>query len=184
MANGNWTLKANFAGVAERNVGGGYREPETGAYKVTITGTEQNEKEGRSSVKFQTVIKGGDFDGVETRLFLGTDLSKQGNLRSWKTAMLSVGYTPAQIEAGEVEFDSSTFEGKTAYIYYKAKDPNDATSQSDRQFITPEQHQRLVGQSSGSIAPVAAGKLNGGPQMTASAPAPKSGNALRNMLGR
>lgn len=182
MANGNWTLKANFAGVAERNVGGGFREPETGAYKVTITGTEQNEKEGRSSVKFQTVIKGGDFDGSETRLFLGTDLSKQGNLRSWKTAMLSVGYTAAQIEAGEVEFDSSTFDGKTAYIYYKAKDPNDATSQSDRQFITPEQYQRLVGQSSGSIAPSASKPA--APQMNASAPAPKAGNALRNMLGR
>jgi hypothetical protein len=177
----NWTLKANFAGVAERNVGGGYKEPETGAYKVKITGTEQNEKEGRSSVKFQTVIAEGDYQGSETRLFLGTDLSKQGNLRSWKTAMLSVGFTSAQIEAGEVEFDSGTFDGKIAYIYYKAKDPNDATSQSDRQFITPEQYQRLVGQSSGSIAPA---KVNGAPQMTASAPAPKSGNALRNMLGR
>jgi hypothetical protein len=175
-------LKANFAGVAERNVGGGFKEPETGPYKVTITEVEQNEKEGKYSVKFQTIIAEGDFSGSETRLFLGTDLSKPGNLRSWKTALLSVGHKPAQIEAGEIEFDAADMKGKTAFIYYKAKDPNDATSQSDRQFITPEQYQRLVGQNSGSIAGSA--PKTTAPQMTVSTPKPGGSNALRSMLGR
>lgn len=176
-------LKANFAGVAERNVGGTYKEPETGAYKVKITEVEANEKEGKSSVKFQTVIADGEFAGSETRLYLGTDLSKAGNLRSWKTALLSVGHTPAQVEAGEIEFDAEAMKGQTAFIYYKAKDPNDATSQSDRQFITPEQFARISGQNSGAISgstkPAASV-----PQMAVSAPKPGGSNALRNMLGR
>ncbi len=188
-----WNASINVANVAARNVGGGYAEPVTGAYKVKIVSTEMYEKEGRQSVKFQTSIVGGDYDGTETRLFIGLDLSKVGNQRSWKTAMLSCGYTADQIDVGDITIGADSFDGKEACIYYKAKDPNDATSQSDRQFITPQQFATLTGATEAPAAPAASAKAKLGAPAAKAAPAmnvtsaPKpSGNAasIRNMLGK
>lgn len=190
MSGNTWQTSINVANVAARNVGGGFAEPATGAYKVKITGTEMYEKEGRQSVKFQTQIVGGDFDGSETRLFIGLDLTKVGNQRSWKTAMLSCGYTADQIDVGDVTIGTDTFDGKEAFIYYKARDPNDATSQSDRQFITPQQYATLTGASESPVkaAPVAKAGLGAkpvAPAMNVTAPKP-TGNAasIRNLLGK
>jgi hypothetical protein len=166
----NWNMDVNLAGVAARAPGGAFVEPATGAYKVKITATEAYEKDGKSSVKFQTVIEGGDFGGTEVRLFLGADLSKLGNQRSWKTALLSAGYNAAAIEAGQISIGSKTFEGKTAYVYYKAKDVNDPSSQSNREFITPESYATLSGE-----APAAAASAS-------AAPKPAGGSKLRNMM--
>ena len=190
MSGNNWQTNINVANVAARNVGGSFVEPATGAYKVKITGTEMYEKEGRQSVKFQTQIVGGDFDGTETRLFIGLDLTKVGNQRSWKTAMLSCGYTADQIDIGDITIGSDSFDGREAFIYYKAKDPNDATSQSDRQFITPQQFATLTGASEtpAKAAPAKAAtvaKPAAAPAMNVAAPKP-TGNAasIRNLLGK
>jgi len=169
-----WNMEVNLAGVAARAPGGTFVEPATGAYKVKITATEAYEKDGKSSVKFQTVIDGGDFAGTEVRLFLGADLSKMGNQRSWKTALLSAGFNAGQIEAGNVQIGEKTFDGKTAYIYYKAKDPNDPTSQANREFITSESFTSLTGGNAGSIS--------SGATQASAAPKPAAGSKLRNMM--
>jgi len=166
----NWNMDVNLAGVAARSPGGTFVEPATGAYKVKVTATEAYEKDGKSSVKFQTVIEGGDFAGTEVRLFLGADLSKMGNQRSWKTALLSAGYNSASIEAGQISIGDKTFENKTAYIYYKAKDPNDPTSQSNREFITAESFATLTGATTGAVT------------QASGAPKPAAGSKLRNMM--
>jgi hypothetical protein len=178
MGNTNWNAVINVADVRERNVGGGFVEPVTGAYKVRITETEQYEKDGKTSVKFQTVIAEGEFAGSETRLFIGLDMSKDGNKRSWKTALLSIGIPADQVDAGNVSIGAETFKDAEAFIYYKAKNPDDATSQSDRQFITPTQYANLTsGKTAGATAApaatatVAAKSLNGSaPAMSVPAP--------------
>lgn len=193
--NKNWSANINVASVAARNPGAGYVEPETGAYKVKITETVEYDKNGNKSVRFQTVITEGAFAGVETRLFIGLDTAKMGNLRSWKTAMLSAGYTAAQIETGEIGIGAETFEGREAFIYYKARDVNDPNSQSDRQFITPESYASLTGTEVAVPAAPVAGKTAKPAAAKASAPAPAaapamnvapkpSGGGLRAMLGK
>lgn len=187
----NWQTNINVANVAARNVGGTFVEPPTGAYKVKITGTEMYEKEGRQSVKFQTVISEGEHAGIETRLFIGLDLTKVGNQRSWKTALLSCGYTAEQVDVGDIDISSDTFDGKSAYIYYKAKDANDATSQSDRQFITPDHFAKLATASAPAAsapalaAPAPLAAKAAVPAMNVAPPQPKGGSsALRSMLGK
>jgi hypothetical protein len=194
--NKNWSAQINVAGVQARNPGAGYVEPETGAYKVNITEAIEYDKDGKKSVRFQTVIAEGPFAGVETRLFIGLDLTKAGNLRSWKTALLSCGYTAAQIETGEIGISEETFNGKEAYIYYKAKDVNDPTSQSDRQFITPESFSSLTGTEIAVAAAPVAAKASvkapakaaapaAAPAMTVTAaPKPAGAGGLRAMLGK
>ena len=171
----NWQIdNVNLKDVAARSGPGGYVEPVTGAYKVKITGTEAYQKEDRTSVKFQCVIDGGEFAGTEMRLFIGADLSKLGNLRSWKTALLSVG-SSADVNA----IRADQFDGKVAYVYFKAKDPNDAASQSDKQFITPEAYASLTG----SAKPAASTGTPAAPAMNV-APQPGGSNKLRGMLQR
>jgi len=168
----NWQIdNVDLKDVAARSGPGGYVEPVTGAYKVKITGTEAYQKEDRTSVKFQCVIADGEYQGTEMRLFIGADLSKLGNLRSWKTALLSVGSTA---EVNTIKADQ--FDNKVAYVYFKAKDPNDSNSQSDKQFITPEAYASLTGSpktATASTAPV----MNVAPQ-------PGGSNKLRGMLQR
>lgn len=179
-----WQIEnVNLDGVAARTGPGAYVEPETGPYAVKITGTEAYEKEGKTSVKFQCVIDESEFAGSETRIFIGTDLSKVGNQRSWKTALLSVG----QRADGTLNIAATQFDGKRAYIYYKAKDPNDASSQSERTFITPEAYQTLKANAPGAPAPASApapatpAPAASGSASTA-APAPSGGGRLRSLI--
>ena len=186
MGNTNWSATVNVASVAARNVGGGFVEPTTGAYRVRITETEEYEKDGKKSVKFQTVLTEGEFAGSETRLFIGLDLSKDGNKRSWKTALLSVGIPAAEVDKGDVSIGADTFKDADAFIYYKAKNPDDATSQSDRQFITPEQFAKLTSESGASAstaaAPAAKSVAAASPAVSVSVPQPSSAAArLRGM---
>ena len=147
MGNTNWSAAINVAGVKERGVAGQYNEPATGAYKVKITGTEEYEKNGSVSVQVQTVIVGGEYDGSETRIYLGLDLSKPGNQRSWRSALLSIGFSPADLDAGTITVGAETLNGAEAFIYYTAKDKDDASSQSQRNFITPSQYEQLTASS-------------------------------------
>jgi hypothetical protein len=168
-----WQIdNVNLKDVAARSGPGAYTEPTTGAYKVTITATEAYQKEDKTSVKFQTVIADGEYAGTEMRLFIGADLSKLGNLRSWKTALLSVG---SSADVNTIKADQ--FEGKVAYVYFKAKDPNDTNSQSDKQFITAESYATLTG--SGAAAKSIGG--TSAPAMNV-APQPGGSNKLRGML--
>lgn len=141
MSSTTWQFEANFDGVAARN-GAASVTPATGAYEVTISEAAGYEKDGAiNSVCFKTFVNEGEFKGAEVRIFIGTDLSKAGNQRSWKTALLSCGLNPQ----GKVSFAESTFKGKKAYVYFKAKDADNETSQPEKYFITPEAFTSLQG---------------------------------------
>jgi hypothetical protein len=183
-----WGFTANFNGVATRGVRGEGTEPTTGAYKVKIISTESYNND--SSVKFQLAIADGDFAGYECRIFIGTDVAKTGNLRSWKTALISAGYSKEQVEAGDVPVNEETFSGKDAFIYYKARDPNDANSQTERNFIVPDQFKALTGTGAivGEKVTTNTAKV---PAMNVAAPAsgmpaPKANGAasLKSLLGK
>jgi hypothetical protein len=183
MSTSTWSTTLNLAGVAARNVGTGYSKPATGAYKVKIVAAEPNKNNDTGevkSVKFQTIITEGEYAGLEVRVYLGLDTSKPGNLRSWKTAMLSVGYQTSQIEAGDITISDELFVNKEAYVYFKAADGNTPESQDERQFITSVQYNDLNKSKVGSTISASASV----PSMTVAAPKPSAGAGLRNMLGK
>lgn len=178
-----WSIdNVNLTGVAARNAaGGGYTEPATGAYKVRIVETQPYQKEDRTSIRFQTVIEDSEFAGAEMRLFIGTDLSKVGNQRTWKTALLSAGINPTIIENGNLKnITADMFDNKVAYVYYKARDVNAPESQPDKQFITAESYASLSGNAVAGTT-----KVGTTPAMNvAAAPQPGGSNKLRGMLQR
>lgn len=180
-----WSKTMNVAGAGIRGVpGAGFTEPTTGGYVVKILKTEPHEKDGVvSSIRFSTTIDSGDFAGTEIRVFIGLDETKGGNRTSWRTALLSAGYTPAQIDTGDLELGPDTFEGRAAYIYYKAKDVNDPSSQSDRRFITPDAFNSLMGTVAETAAPAKTATKSTVPAVSV-APKPAAAGGLRAMLGK
>lgn len=142
---GSFRLEGNLSGVGVRTGGTGFTEPTTGAYRVTVTEVTPYEKDGAvNSVRFQTVISDGEFAGSEVRVFIGTDLSKQGNQKSWRTALISTGKSAAQVDTLKA-WEDGDFINKSAFIYYKAKNSDDATSQPDKYFITPDAYANHTG---------------------------------------
>lgn len=168
----------NLSGDTARNPGANFAKMPTGAYKVTIT--EVVTHENGNSKQVQTVVSDGEYTGAQQRVFLGLDFSKTGNRRSLRGALLSVGVPAAKLDAGDYGFNWETqFKGKTAYIYFTAKDENDANSQPKREFITPEAYQQHIKGSSSQGASEAGPSLNVGtvPQPSSSA------SKLRGMVG-
>lgn len=171
----------NLSGDTARNPGADFSKMPTGAYKVTITEVETH-KDGNSK-QIQTVVSDGEFSGAQQRVFIGIDFSKTGNRRSLRGALLSVGVPAAKLDAGDYGFSwDAQFKGKTGYIYFTAKDENDATSNAKREFITPEAYQQFLKGASlgnGSLVNSEAGpSLNVG-----SVPQPSSTGKLRGMIG-
>lgn len=176
---GQFQLEGNLSGVGVRTGGSGYVEPTTGAYRVTITEVTPYEKDGAiNSVRFQTVISDGEFAGAEIRVFIGTDLSKQGNQKSWRTALISTGKSATQVDSLKTWGDGD-FLNKSAFIYYKAKNPDDATSQPDKYFITPDAYANHTG--SAAQASNAARASASAPAMTVAKP---NGAGVRGILNR
>ena len=166
-----WELEGNFSDVSARN-GAATQIPVAGAYEVTISAAGPHKKEDGSiaSIVFDGTINSGDFAGSTIKVWVGTDLSKAGNKRSWKTALLSIG-TPASQVDGPLRFNEATFKGKKAFMYFKPKAENDANSQRESYFITPEAAASLTGTASNSASV---------PTVSVQKP---SGSGVRSLLG-
>jgi hypothetical protein len=159
-------MEGNFANVTARN-GAATQTPVTGAYEVTISHAGPHKKEDgtTASILFDGTIVGGDYAGSVIKVWVGTDLSKAGNNRSWKTALLSIGTPSSQVD-GPLRYGEATFKGKKAFMYFKAKEEGVENSQRESYFITPDAFASLKGNASqvasGSVPQVSVQKPNGG----------------------
>lgn len=174
-----WSLGMNLSDAKARTgVPGTFTEPTTGAYKAVIKYTEPHTASGSNtvgSIMVQLGITEGEFTGVESRIYLGTDVAKAGNKNAWKTALLSAGFAESDLAVGEVEITSDMLDGKEVFVYVKAKDSNDPNSQSDRSFIIESVYNQLV--SGDQAAPAAAAAP--APQLQVT---PPKGGGLRGLV--
>jgi len=115
-ANANWAFQVNLSGL-RAPTGGAAQLPE-GYYKATITDAYTlNDKPGRVIIK--TTISEGEFTGTVRTTGLGIPKSAQDGVRYyWRGLLESAGYTPAQIDAGEVGMNRALLVGKTVTVHY------------------------------------------------------------------
>jgi hypothetical protein len=194
-------FNVNLTGAGERKGPSGAAIPVTGPYKVELVTepklyTKQGESDPSSLLFDCTVADGGEFDGYVAKIYIGLDFSKEGNRRGLRTALLSSGYSPDQIDGGEIEISPELFTGKSAHIFIQAGDPNDKTSQTSKYFITPEGYERLkaqaatapaAGANTVTVTGTATMKPAAAPVVTpaaAVAAKPKVGGGLKAMLGK
>jgi len=114
--NANWNFNVNLSGL-RAPTGGAPQIPE-GYYKATVTDAYTlNDKPGR--VIFKLTVAEGEFTGTVRTTGLGIPKTDQDGVRYyWRGLLESIGYTPAQIDAGEVGMNRQLIVGRTAVFHY------------------------------------------------------------------
>jgi hypothetical protein len=205
-ANTNWAFQVNLSGL--RAPTGGAAALVEGYYKGTITDAYTlNDKPGRVILK--VTVSEGEFAGTVRTTGLGIPKSAQDNVRYyWRGMLESAGYTPAQIDAGEVGMNRALLVGRSVTVHYVPGD-KDAGIYEELNFLPPAawetkaaafakaQNGGAAVQASPSLSTVStqqavgaalAGALSGGPAVTVAAPTNGLGgvdsNALLSALGK
>jgi hypothetical protein len=159
MANENlqWSISLDLAGVP---LLGFFVPLPTGPYKVKITRTVEVDNEGKKTVRVShVVLDDGPCKNLPVDLNLGKDLTKKGNVYSWKRLMASVGASGDVLERNGLVVGPDTLKDRTAYIHVTEKQEGEEYDQ--RQYITQAIYEQL--------------KAN--PQLAAAAAAPRTASA-------
>lgn len=127
-------FEANFSQAKGRSGGMGQAGLPTGYYAAKTLEVKDGEKP--TSVLVQLELTEEGFEGMQRRVYLGTDASKAGNVNSWFTAYDSHGFDVADLGGELAGIDSDVFIGNECRVFIKAKDPNDTNSREDVQFVT------------------------------------------------
>ena len=203
--NPNWNFNVNLSGL-RAPTGAATQLPE-GYYKATVTDAYTlNDKPGRVIIKL--TVSEGEFTGTVRTTGLGIPKSAQDNVRYyWRGMLESAGYSPAQIDAGEVGMNRALLVGRSVTVHYVPGD-KDAGIYEELNFLPPAawetkaaafakaQNGGAAVQAASGMNAVAqqavgaalAGALGGGPAVTVAAPTNGLGgvdsNALLSALGK
>ena len=114
--NANWAFNVNLSGL-RAPTGGAAQIPE-GYYKGTLTDAYTlNDKPGRVILK--VTISEGEFTGTMRTTGLGIPKNDQDGVRYyWRGLLESSGYTPAQIDAGEVGMQRQLLVGRAVTFHF------------------------------------------------------------------
>ena len=142
-----WNFNVNLAGVAP--AGAGNRNLPTGYYKGRITEADGTvASTGRPQVAFKVEIIDAEYAGIVRTTWLGIPQTADDNVRYyWRAAFEAAGYTPAQIEAGNINASPALFVGREVTIHYTQGD-KDAGQRDNLKFLAPaawEQGKRAEG---------------------------------------
>lgn len=142
-----WNFSVNLAGVAP--AGAGNRTLPTGYYKGRITEADGTvASTGRPQVAFKVEITDAEYAGIVRTTWLGIPQTADDNVRYyWRAAFEAAGYTPAQIEAGNINASPALFVGREVTVHYTQGD-KDAGQRDALKFLSPaawEQGKRAEG---------------------------------------
>jgi hypothetical protein len=140
-----------------------------GYHKMIVRQAYQR-PENLNRVVFRLEVLDGPFKGGRITTGLNIPKDESDNVRYyWRAALESVGYTPAQLDAGAVNLSPATFEGRTAHVYYEPKSVT-GTEYETVKFLTPSTwEERRVNFVPSAPAPVAAPPPTMPPVMTTAA---------------
>ncbi len=126
----------NLAGVQAASAGS--RALPEGFYTGTITAAEPTTTQsGKPQIAMKVQVTGGEFDGIvrTARIGVPTDANDKV-IVFWRAALESMGYTPAQLDAGAVAISQEVIVGRSVGFYYKPGD-KEAGIYEDFRFLTP-----------------------------------------------
>lgn len=131
-----WNFQVNLSGVAPASAGS--RELPEGFYVGNVMDAEPAQSStGRTQIAIKVQVNSGDFTGIIRTTRLGVPQAADDKvLYYWRACFESLGYTPAQIDAGAVTVSKEVLVGRTAHFYYKPGD-KDAGIYEDFKFLTP-----------------------------------------------
>ncbi len=134
-SNPNFSFTTNLSGIRAAS-GGGMKLLE-GFYTGTVTDAFQTtSKNGRPQIAIKVTL-GGKFEGIVRTAWVGIPQSADDNVRYfWRAIFESLGYSPAQIDQGDINVSREVLIGKPASIYYKPGD-RDMGIYEELKFLSP-----------------------------------------------
>jgi len=155
----NWEINVNLSGL-QAPTGG--TNVEQGYYKARISDMYvRPEKPGRVVIKL-TISEGGCSGAVRTT---GLNIPKSADDKVryyWRGLSESVGYTPAELDAGEVNLGIGSFKDRTAHFFYTPKElSSDGYDSID--FLPPSEWASRAASFDGGASMNAGGSLGSAP---------------------
>jgi hypothetical protein len=131
-----WQFQMNLSGVTPAS--GGARALPEGFYEGTVIDAEPTQTQsGKAQIAIKVQVVGGEHDGIVRTTRIGIPTSPDDKvLVFWRAAFESMGYTPAQIDAGPITLQKELIVGRPSKFYYKPGD-KEAGIYDDFKFLTP-----------------------------------------------
>ncbi len=151
--NRDWSFKINLSGLRAPS---GNTNVEQGYYTAVVTDMyERPERPGRVVIKLS--INEGRFSGATRVTGINIPKSDEDNVRYyWRGFSESVGYDPAQLDAGEVDLSIESYKGRIAHFFYTPKEMT-SNGYDEVDFLTPQEWLNRAA----SFTPIAGGKDEG-----------------------
>ena len=132
-----WDFDVNLSGLQAPTGKGGNVLP-TGYYKVKLVDLYINPDRNANRVVIKCQVAEGPFTGTIRTTGFNRPTSNDDKVRYyWRGLAESAGYTPAQLDAGEIKLGLGTFKDRTAHIFFSAKDEENGVQYEDIDFLPP-----------------------------------------------
>lgn len=134
-SNPNFNFNVNLSGIRAAS-GGGMKLPE-GYYEGIVSDAFQTtSKNGRPQVAIKVTLKG-KFEGMVRTAWLGVPQGEEDGVRYyWRAVFESLGYQPAEIDAGVISVQRDVLVGRACSIFYKPGD-KDMGIYEELKFLAP-----------------------------------------------
>lgn len=120
--NRNWSFDINLSGI-EAPTGKAMTDLPKGFYQIQITDMYINETSNPDRVVIKTVVTDGAYKGMVRTDGLNRPKSAEDKVRYyWRALAESVGYSPTELDAGNISFRPESFVGRQGYIHFVPKD--------------------------------------------------------------
>lgn len=135
-----------------------------GYYKAKITDAYVNPERNSNRVIFKLTVAEGPFSGVIRTHGLGIPKSDDDNVRYyWRGMAESAGYTPAELDSGEVSMGLKSFKGRTVHMHYTPKGEEGTGTEYDQvDLLTPSEwnQQRQAAEASSTSTSPSGGNVS------------------------
>ena len=133
--NPNFNFNVNLSGIRAAS-GGGMKLPE-GFYTGSVTDAFQTtSKNGRPQIAIKVTLKG-QFDGMVRTAWMGVPQTEEDGVRYyWRAVFESLGYQPAEIDAGTIGVSRQVLVGRDCTIFYRPGD-KDMGIYEELKFLAP-----------------------------------------------
>jgi len=117
-----WSATLNVSGINAPAGGNKNLELPEGYYKAAVSDMYINHERNSNRVIIKLTVTEGPFAGVVRTTGLGLPKDDRDNVRYyWRGLSESVGYTPAQLDAGSINIDRTTYVDREAHIHFVPK---------------------------------------------------------------
>lgn len=181
--NRDWGFNVNVSGLQAPTGKGGAQVPE-GYYTAVIDDMYVNPDRNAGRVVIKLKIADGPFAGAMRTDGLNMPKSDDDKVRYyWRGLLESAGYTPAQLDNGEVTIGRQALVGRKVTFYYVPKEEGNSDRQYDRvTYLTAVEwsQQKQAFEAAGGAQPAVAAPAGNGSALGGAAP---TGNMLGGVQG-